>query len=485
MFSSSFLLASVGSGVSRPEMQAALDEQAIRFGRLLEAQNAQLKELERVVRELRVTASTSDCAAVQACVTGKCTAAVAIGAQSCYPQQPCAVTCRETASPTSASPASIVEASSPAPIGSTLQHSVCGPTRTISPYLASMSLVYAWAPDVVYGNASRPNSTMAMWARAHKLRTARYPAGEASYWNWEDPSGAMGKSTLDPAFDDADRVPPDQWMSFDEYLDLCGAAALRPLIGVNYNCHGHWWVPRNESVARAVRQVQHAIHRGFSGAFWYVGNEDGALQHGEAIAAHARAMKAVDPSAKILFNSNGLEPAGLEAFLAQVGDAVDGAEFHGKWPYGGEPELPPATFAEWLQEVPLAERKSGKTWRGRLSELRAAAVRAGRPELLLANNEYGLGKPSRLVGFTRYTKALVAVEFALEMYVAGFDIAAFWDNGDGGDGSHADQARALNHPCSPPALLPRPRPTRPSPGRHTAATTLHHVARRAQVAHGC
>ena len=124
--------------------------------------------------------------------------------------------------------------------------------RAISPYLASMSLVYSWAPDAVYGNASRPNSTMADWARKHHLATARYPGGEASYWNWEDPSGVMGRSTLDPTFTDAERAPPHLWMSLDEYLALCAKAALRPLIGVNYNCHRNPWVPRDASIARAA-----------------------------------------------------------------------------------------------------------------------------------------------------------------------------------------------------------------------------------------
>ena len=84
---------------------------------------------------------------------------------------------------------------------------------SISPYLASMSLVYSWAPDAVYGNSTYKNSTMADWALAHGLSTARYPAGEASYWNWEDPSGVMGRSTLDPSFTPADRAPAYQWMS--------------------------------------------------------------------------------------------------------------------------------------------------------------------------------------------------------------------------------------------------------------------------------
>ena len=40
----------------------------------------------------------------------------------------------------------------------------------------------------------------------------------ASYWNWEDPSGVMGESTLDPEFDDSLRAPAEDWMSLDEYL---------------------------------------------------------------------------------------------------------------------------------------------------------------------------------------------------------------------------------------------------------------------------
>merc|ERR1719506_287843 len=146
-------------------------------------------------------------------------------------------------------------------------------------------------------------------------------------------------------------------------------------------------------------------------------------------------MKEVDPTIKVFWNDNDQSPDRLKSFLAEAGKAVDGAEFHGKWPYGGKPHLPPGTYAEWLKEVPLVERKSKQTWRAKIEGLRKAAKEAGRPELLLANNEYGLGKPASLVGFNRFTKSMVSVEFALEMYVAGYDVAAFWDNSDGG---HSD-----------------------------------------------
>ena len=77
--------------VSQSELHSALAKQAARFESLLDAQAQKLERLETML-SLR---TTSDCAAVQACVTGKCSAAVAVGVASCYPQQPCQVTCRD------------------------------------------------------------------------------------------------------------------------------------------------------------------------------------------------------------------------------------------------------------------------------------------------------------------------------------------------------------------------------------------------------
>ena len=58
-------------------------------------------------------------------------------------------------------------------------------------------------------------------------------------------------------------------------------------------------------------------------------------------------MKEVDPTMKIFFNFNGLQPKSLKKFLRLVGkDLVDGAEFHGKWPFGGNPNLPPGNGTE-------------------------------------------------------------------------------------------------------------------------------------------
>ena len=153
-------------------------------------------------------------------------------------------------------------------------------------------------------------------------------------------------------------VFPSCFLSFFFTFFLSFLFPGRPLIGVNYNCHNFQKcnVPLNESIARAVRQVQFAMQRGFRGAFWYVGNEDQAakLENTLRIAHHVRAMKAVDPTLKAFWNDNDIQPNDLHAFLNATGDLMDGAEFHGKWPYGGTPKgflLP--TLNQFLNEVPL------------------------------------------------------------------------------------------------------------------------------------
>ena len=198
-------------------------------------------------------------------------------------------------------------------------------------------------------------------------------------------------------------------------------------------------------IARAVRQVQFVVKAGFPGAFWYIGNEDSAPKYPALIARHATAMKAVDPTLKCFWNDNDVGPDALKAFLAATGPGVmDGVEFHGKWPYGGTPHwLAPFSYAQWLAEVPLLEHKSKQSWRAKIDGLRQAAAEANRSELLFANNEYGLGKTADFravaagqpgANFTRFSKSMVAIELALEMYSSGYDMACAWGSGVRGAG---------------------------------------------------
>jgi hypothetical protein len=222
---------------------------------------------------------------------------------------------------------------------------------TISPYLASMSLVYSWAPDYLYNTTI--NGSITRWAKRHRINIARYPAGQDSLWDWEKPSGYMGISAYDPARPGKEdwngvQAPPQNWMSLGEYLELCREIGSQPLIGVNYFCssnHLPYCGTLNQSIAHAVKQVQFVVDHGFKGAFYYIvsvwfvfrrhpcllyymflrvqGNEECQTNcagfHADLIAQHAKAMKATDPTIKTFFSSNEIRPRILESVMKQVG----------------------------------------------------------------------------------------------------------------------------------------------------------------------
>ena len=305
---------------------------------------------------------------------------------------------------------------------------------TISPYLASMSLVYQWAPDYLYNTSI--NGSVTAWAKKHRINIARYPAGQSSFWNWEHPSGYMGISSFNPTA--PPQAPAKDWMSLAEYLHFCEEIGSKPLIGVNYFCSGKHYSycgSLNESIAHAVKQVEYVVARGFPGAFYYIGNEECQVDcsgfHADLIAQHARAMKEVDPTIKTFFSSNEIRPVSLERVMRQVGvGLLDGVDLHGKWPKGGGGGA--VTWEHYMNEVPLLDHKCKESWRDRLAGLRNVTVGLGRPDFMLMNNEFGLGKPGTYKGrWTRYQKALAAIEFNMELHIAGFDVACMWDNGAG------------------------------------------------------
>merc|ERR1719273_1069927 len=97
-----------------------------------------------------------------------------------------------------------------------------------------------------------------------------------------------------------------------------------------------------KSIAKAKRQAEYVGKtRGYKGAFFFIGNEDEVQNYPDRWRKHALAIKEVDPTIKTIFNCNFLNPKVLKKIVNGIGiDAVDGAEFHGKWPSGGKDVTP-------------------------------------------------------------------------------------------------------------------------------------------------
>lgn len=326
---------------------------------------------------------------------------------------------------------------------------------TISPHLIGAHTVYYNDKDAAYADGE-----LADWFRQAGIGTMRFPGGSVvKYWDWENPSGKATGDPWDPAWDGV-VADSNNWMSLDEYLDFCDGSGIVPLVGVNYRS-GYLYGRVQDSIDRAARCVQHVVDRGYPGAFYYIGNEDmfqvgGVVPAANLFVQHAQAMKAVDPAIKIFWNDNAADPQQMKNYLAVAGAWADGYEFHGKWPFGGDPDPAPlpGSYEEWKTEVPLIDRKAnnnaGQNWRQKIADLRQAAIESGYPDLLLANNEYGWGKGDNFSGFNKFTSGLLMIDFLQEHFISGYDMACFWANIRGTDTGLLDKGEGYRR--NPQAL---------------------------------
>ncbi|WP_200354096.1 hypothetical protein [Pelagicoccus mobilis] len=302
----------------------------------------------------------------------------------------------------------------------------------ISPHLVGLHQVYTFTPDHVFEEGA-----FTEWVSKSGFSTSRFPGGSTvKYWDWEAPTGQPFEDPLSPEFDASLNESETEWMSLDEYLGFVEATGMTPLIGVNSylgTVHG----VEEEMIEKAVRSVRYVKERGFGGGFWYIGNEEmykhgGPEGYARVFRRYAERMKAEDPEIRIFWNDNNPTERKIRAFLENDGGTADGLEAHGKWPFGGSPNLPSASYEEWLDEVPLRDRKNGdrkeggRRWRDAADEYREIAASMGR-DLLIANNEYGFGKKSYAGSFPRYEKGLLVTEFLMELLIGNWDMTAFWD----------------------------------------------------------
>jgi hypothetical protein len=318
-------------------------------------------------------------------------------------------------------------ASSPAFAASTLTVSAQPEIGFAGKYLLGIHFVYSSEKDSIYRNGK-----FAEWARRAGITIARFPGGTVvKYWDWRDPTGVLNADAWDRSA--TQRALPSEWMSLDEYLEFVRISGIKPLIGVNV-LGGVKFNRKADGLARAAAQVRYLVDRGQKGVFYYLGNEDIGDLGGLDVAAknfvdHAKVIKKEDPSAKLIWNDNAINSKRLKRFLSIAGKYVDGVEFHGKWPSGDRAPDSKVFLRDWQAQYPIYENKRG-TYSYRIASLKKVAIEEGFPNLLFANNEYGISPISRdqFVGFNRFHFSLVVLDILTDLFVGQFDMAAFWSN---------------------------------------------------------
>lgn len=289
---------------------------------------------------------------------------------------------------------------------------------SISEHLLGMHFVYVHEKDSIYADGR-----IAQWAKQAKVGVVRFPGGTVvKYWNWDNPTGVFSGDRHDPKYSAGQDIPGTEWMSLEEYLEFCRQSGAEPMVGVNI-WSGHVHDRTKEGVQDAVECMKYTKRKGFRVRWWYLGNEEHLTTEelADLVNQYAPAMKSVDPDIKIIINCNNINPRSLTKLLQLAGGNFDMIEFHGKW----KGFKIPATLEMWEQESPLVIGERGYAYSERIKSLRQAARQAGFPNLMFANNEWGLGQ--KLQGFDKFTTSLVMVEYLQDLFIGNYDMACLWN----------------------------------------------------------
>lgn len=124
-------------------------------------------------------------------------------------------------------------------------------------------------------------------------------------------------------------------LDFDEYMDICKQVGAEPVIvvaGDEYNVkypRGSTWSTKEQLIKNAVEWVRYAnIKKKYHIKYWLIGNEtwniaipDGANVYANDVIDFSKAMKAVDPTIRIVPNGN--TDAWWKALLTKASGYID------------------------------------------------------------------------------------------------------------------------------------------------------------------
>ncbi len=282
---------------------------------------------------------------------------------------------------------------------------------TISKYLTGAHFVYAFERDSLYAD-----ERIADWMRRSKVGVIRWPGGTAvQNYHWDNLNGiAFKQDSWSPDYKGASADPKD-YMDLDEYIAFCRRTGAEPMVGINIKS-GKKYKREAESIDEARRLITYCRDKNYDVKFWYIGNECfkgfGVKQYAKYIDRYAEVLRSVDPTIVIIGDWK-FAPESKNRFaqsieIATTSKQLDVLDIHEKW--GNDWSLSKGgSIADWQNECPLYNGTFGDYIR----QFHQAMKSAGRPNVKLAFNEWGVGK---LTDGNEFYQALVAADYLIEVF---------------------------------------------------------------------
>lgn len=264
---------------------------------------------------------------------------------------------------------------------------------TVSPYLTGMNAVYSHENMNTWSDGSK-----ARHLKDAGIGCLRYPGGHVvSFWDWEFPYHNAYQNFWDPAYTKSLtpkrkaelKAENGQRMKLDDFFAICAAADMEPIVGINM-FQGYKFNRLEDSVAKAVRLVEHCKKQNPKVKYYFLDNEAGHQptkgnhipidEYIKLIPSYSEAIKAAQPEAKLIVNPIGWNR--MRDMAKKVGQHFDIYDIH--WYYSNR-KWGLFYIEDWRKE------KESRKFSNQMAQFRKLKEESGHKHLQLGLLEWNLG----------------------------------------------------------------------------------------------
>ena len=299
-------------------------------------------------------------------------------------------------------------------------------TNPVSNLLVGFNLIYPHEKNLIWQDGK-----IAGYLKDVNVAFLRWPGGTVcSFYHWNSLTGEGWKDSWDP---DHPVTPKSQseFMDIDEYISLVKTTGATPLVGINMSS-GWRWNRKQDGIHEAIALMQFCKEKNFKVEYWYLDNEpyqhdsNGGSktpeEYADLINTYVPAMKAFDPTIKIVANWNAgfkNKRSDYDKLLRLAGANIDVIDAHWYWAWSD------ATWEKWLDKTPMVQW-TGFTYAEDITYFRQMAKELGFPNIKLASLEWNTGPTKVGSSLTASRAAFPQAEMMMQFISGGLDYAAFW-----------------------------------------------------------
>ncbi len=312
--------------------------------------------------------------------------------------------------------------------------------HTISPMIQGHGLVYSHEADSIYTDGQ-----MAQLFKDVGAGFLRWPGGTVvTHYHWNDLNGNGWSDNWDPNYNTANDADPAHYMDLDEYMTLCAASGVEPMLGINMSS-GIEWNRQSDGLNEAVSLIKYCQGKQFDVRYFYLDNEtyhsgnlynkdpdnDGeswtASNYAAQLNIYADSIRKYVPDAKLIANwSNKVRTDnGFTTIINTAGDNIDFIDIHWYWRWDE------ASWDLWKSQTPIQFENqwyNGGTYIEEIEYFNNLTAQLNKPHIKMAALEWNLG-PGPWQTDTNHSKfktALMQSEMQMQMMQGGLELAALW-----------------------------------------------------------